>query len=263
MARVMIHPTAIIDPDAQIHESCEIGPYCTVGRGASLGLGNRLISHVVIQNRTTIGEGNVFHPFGVIGGVPQDTKYKGEQSQLVIGNNNTIRESVTLNIGTTGGGGITSIGSNNLIMAYVHVAHDVTIGDHAIIANSCQIAGHVVIEDWATIGGLSGVSQHIRIGAHCYIGGCSGIDRDVPPFTLGRGPTGNFVILGINVIGLKRHGFSPKDIEVLQELSRIFFKDRSLERELALQHLESALGTEAVVQRFVTFVRNSKKGIFR
>ena len=261
-ASANIHSTAIVERGAQVHGTCEIGPYCVVGKGVSLGPGNRLISHVVIQNRTTIGQGNIFHPFAVIGGIPQDTKYQGEPSQLVIGNNNIIRESVTLNIGTTGGGGVTRIGNNNLIMAYAHVAHDTSIGSHTIIANSCQIAGHVVIEDWATIGGLTGVSQRIRIGSHCYIGGCSGVDRDVPPFALGRGPTGNFVILGINVVGLKRRGFHRREIEVLQQLNRIFFQDKSLEKELALQHLESQLGGETSVQQFIKFVRASR-GIFR
>ena len=226
MARAEIHPTAIVHPDAQIHESCSIGPFCTVDKHVKLGPDCRLISHVIIQNRVTAGTGNAFHPFSVIGGIPQDLKYRGEDSELVIGNNNIIRELVTLNIGTTAGGNVTRIGNNNLLMAYVHIAHDSTVGNNVVVGNSCQIAGHVVLEDWATIGGVTGVSQYLRVGAHCYIGGCSGVDRDVPPFTFGRGPTGGFEILGINLVGLRRRGFSNEDIAALQEVNRIFFKDK-------------------------------------
>jgi len=258
-----IHPTAIVHADARIHESCEIGPYCAVGKDVTLGLNNRLISHVVIQNRVTVGNGNVFHPFAVVGGTPQDVKYQGEKTELIIGNDNIIRESVTLNIGTTGGGGITRIGNGNMFMAYVHIAHDTAVGSHTIIGNSCQIAGHVIIEDWVTIGGLTGVAHHLRIGAHCYIGGCSGIDRDVPPFTFGRGPTGHFFILGINLTGLRRRGFSKEEIAALQELNLIYFKSKMLDKSVALAHVEEMLGSMGVVQEFIKFVRTSQKGTFR
>jgi UDP-N-acetylglucosamine acyltransferase len=258
-----IHSTAIVHPDAQIHESCSIGPFCTVDKHVTLGPGNRLVSHVVIQNHVTAGSENVFHPFAVVGGIPQDLKYQGENSEIIIGNNNTIRESVTLNIGTAGGGGITRVGNSNLIMAYVHIAHDNIVGNNIVIGNSCQIAGHVTIEDWATIGGLTGISQYVRIGAHCYVGGASGVDRDVPPFTFGRGPTGNFGILGINLVGLKRHGFRKEEIAALQELNRIFFKDKDREKDATLAQLEELLGSVGVVQEFIKFVRNSKKGTSR
>jgi len=261
--RAQIHPTAIVDPQAQIHQGCSIGPFCTVGKDVVLGPGCQLISHVVMQNRVTAGFGNIFHPFAVVGGIPQDTKYKGEETEVVIGNNNTIRESVTLNIGTTGGGGVTRIGSNNLLMAYVHVAHDCTLGNNIVIGNSVQIAGHVVIEDWATIGGVTGVSQHLQIGAHCYIGGCSGVDRDVPPFAHGRGPTGGFLIHGINLAGLRRRGFRKEEIAALQEINRVFFKDKARTKEDALAQLDATLGSVGVVRDFIKFVRGSKKGIFR
>lgn len=258
-----IHPTAIVHPEAQVHESCEIGPFCIVGKDAKLGAGNRLLSHVVLENRVTMGEHNVVFPFSVIGGVPQDLKYKGEATQLVIGDHNTIRESVTLNIGTAGGGGVTKIGDHNLLMAYVHLGHDTIIGSHTIIANSCQIAGHVTVEDWAIIGGLTGISQFVRVGAHTYVGGCSGVDRDVPPFSFGRGPTGSYEILGMNLVGLKRRGFVDEDITALQEVNKIFFKDKSLEKEAAIKKVEEKLNARPVVQQFVKFVRASEKGIYR
>jgi UDP-N-acetylglucosamine acyltransferase len=190
-------------------------------------------------------------------------KYRGEESALVIGDNNTIREAVTINLGTEGGGGTTRIGKCNLLMAYVHVAHDCSVGDNVVIGNCCQIAGHVRIEDWAVIGGLTGVSQRVRIGAHSYIGGCSGIDRDVAPFTLGRGPTGGFVISGMNLVGLKRRGFNREELAALQAVSRLFFKDKMLEKNDVLNQLERGWGSIEVVQQFIRFVRTSAKGVFR
>jgi UDP-N-acetylglucosamine acyltransferase len=258
-----IHPTAIVHPEARVHPSCEVGPYCTIDKNVTIGPNTRLISHVVMQNDTTVGEGNVFFPFAVVGAAPQDLKYRGERSTLVIGNNNTIRESVTLNIGTDGGGGATKVGDGNLLMAYVHIAHDTFIGNNTVIANSSQIAGHVTIEDWAIVGGLTGISQNVRIGAHSYIGGCSGVDRDVAPFTIGRGPTGGFGILGMNLVGLKRRGFAKEEIAALQVVDRLFFKDKTLEKEAALERLEEALGSLGVVQQFVQFVRAAEKGIYR
>ena len=258
-----IHPTAIVHPEAKVHASCEIGPFCTVGAEVKMGANTRLISHVVMSGRTTIGEDNVFHPFGIIGGLPQDLKYAGEPTELVIGNKNTIRESVTLNIGTKGGGGVTRVGDNNLIMAYVHLGHDTLVGSNTVIANACQIAGHVVIEDWAIIGGITGVSQFLRIGAHCYIGGGSGIERNVPPFTFGKGSTGNYENLGMNLVGLKRRGFSDAAISALREVDKLYIKDKSLEKEIVLKKIEETLGAVPEVQQFVQFVRASEKGVYR
>lgn len=258
-----IHPTAIVHPEAQLGLGCEIGPFCTVGPEVKLGERNKLISHVVVQGRTTLGEDNVVHPFAVLGGAPQDLKYKGEETQLVVGNRNSIRESVTLNIGTDGGGGITKLGDDNLLMAYVHLGHDTIVGNRTVIANSCQIAGHVLIEDWAIIGGLSGVSQFVRVGAHCYVGGCSGVDRDVPPFTYGKGPTGGYENLGINLIGLKRRGFDDQAISALRDVDKMFIKDKSLEKEAVLRKIEDTLGSVPVVEQFLKFVRASEIGVYR
>ena len=263
VSRPVIHPTAIVHPDAQISESCSIGPFCTVDKDVKLGPG--LQAYQPRRYAESRHHRNWKHFPSVFRHrrYPQDLKYKGENSELVIGNNNIIRESVTLNIGTTAGGNVTRIGNSNLIMAYVHIAHDSNVGNNVVVGNSCQIAGHVVIEDWATIGGVTGVSQYLRIGAHCYIGGCSGVDRDVPPYTFGRGPTGNFEILGINLVGLRRRGFSKEDISALQEVNRIFFKDKARDKEDAVAHLEKELGGVGVVQEFIKFVRSSQKGIFR
>ncbi len=257
------HQTAVIHPEAKIHESCEVGPFCVIEKGVTLGKGNRLMSHVVVQNNTKIGDDNLFYSFSVIGGQPQDLKYQGENTELVIGSRNTIRECSTLNIGTVGGGGVTKIGDDNLLMAYAHVAHDVIIGNHTILGNSCQIAGHVTIEDFVTIGGLSAVAQFIRVGAHCYVGGASGLDRDLPPFTLGRGISKDFEVWGLNLVGLKRRGFSSESINKLQELNKMFFKDKTLEKEAVLQKIEHELGDCAEVRQFVEFVRKTQKGIYR
>ncbi len=256
------HPSAVIHPEAKIHESCEIGPFCVIDKGAKIGPNNIFHSHVHVSNNTTIGESNQFFSFSVIGGAPQDLKYKGEDTQLIIGNHNTIRECATLNIGTVGGGNVTKIGDHNLLMAYVHVAHDVIIANHTIIGNSCQIAGHVSIEDYATIGGLSAVAQFIRIGQHCYIGGASGADRDVPPFSLGRGISQEFDVWGMNIVGLKRRGFSAEAISALQDASRIF-KDKNFEKETALQMIEQKYPNISEVKYFVDFARKSQKGIYR
>lgn len=258
-----VHPTAIVHPEAEIDSSCEIGPYCIVGSKVKMGANNVLRSHVVVENRTTIGSGNQFFPFSVIGGAPQDLKYEGEDSELVIGNDNDIRESVTLNIGTKGGGNVTSLGNGNLIMAYAHLGHDAHVADKTVIANACQIAGHVVIEDCAVIGGMSGVSQFIRIGAHSYVGGCSGVDRDVPPYSLGRGPTGYYEVRGMNIVGMKRRGFSAEEINVLQEINRLFFKDKTSEKEATLQVIEKQFPQSEVAKHFVLFARASEKGIYR
>lgn len=258
-----IHPTAIIHPDAQVDSSCVIGPFCVIGPNARLGPGNRLISHVVVENRVTIGEGNTIFPFAVLGAVPQDLKYKGEPTELVVGDRNSIRESATLNIGTEGGGGVTKVGDDNLLMAYVHLGHDTKVGNKTVIANSCQIAGHVTIGDYAIVGGLCGISQFTRLGEHCYVGGCSGVDRDVLPYSYGKGPTGHFENLGINFVGLKRRGFDERAIATLREIDKMFIKDKSLERDVALKKIEDTLGAVEVARQFVGFVRASEIGVYR
>jgi UDP-N-acetylglucosamine acyltransferase len=179
----MIHPTAFIDSRAHVHSTCAIGPYCVVGEGVELGEGCELMSHVVIQGPTRIGEHNRFFPFSAIGGEPQDLSYKGEQTSLEIGSHNVFREYTTLNRGTVKGGGVTRIGSHTLLMAYAHVGHDSVVGDHAMLVNGATLAGHVTVEEWAVVGALSAVHQFTRVGAHAYIGGGTIVTKDVLPFS--------------------------------------------------------------------------------
>lgn len=260
---VKIHPTAIVDPKAKIGEGTEIGPYCVIGPNVELGKKNILKSHVVIENHTIVGDENEFFPFAMVGAAPADLKYKNEPTQLIIGNRNKIRESTSLHIGTVGGGGFTKLGDDNLIMAYVHFGHDVIVGNRVVIANGCQLAGHVIIEDWAIIGGLSAVSQFVRIGAHSYIGGCSGLDRDMPPYCLGKGTTGQFQIMGLNLVGMRRRGIPNERISALMEASKVFFNKEN-EKAAALKRIDDEwAGKYSEVKEFSEFIKKSEVGVYR
>ena len=216
-----IHPTAIVAPGAMLAETVVIGPYCIVGEDVALGPRVTLRSHVVVDGRTTIGEGTRLVPFASIGLEPQDLKYRGEKSERVIGRNNTIREYVTMNPGTEGGGMVTRIGDRCLFMVGAHVAHDCQIGDHVIMANSATLAGHVVVEDYAILGGLCAVHQYVRIGQHAMIGGMSGVERDVIPFGQVMGDRSR--LCGLNIIGMQRRGFSREDIQELRNAYQVLF----------------------------------------
>jgi UDP-N-acetylglucosamine acyltransferase len=216
-----IHATAIIAPGATLADDVVIGPYCVVGRCVELGAGVRLMSHVVVEGRTTIGEGTRIFPFASLGFEPQDLKYRGEDSSLVIGRNNTLREYVTMNPGTEGGGMVTRVGDHGLFMVGVHVAHDCQIGDHVVMANNATLAGHVVVEDFALLGGLSAVHQFVRIGRHAMIGGMSGVERDVIPYGQVMGDRAR--LSGLNIIGMQRHGFSREDIQGLRSAYQFLF----------------------------------------
>src|SRR5690348_2433622 len=183
-----IHPTAIVDSQARIAESAEVGPYCIIGADVAIGARTRLMAHVYVEGVTTIGEDNIFYPYATVGVASQDLKYQGERSETHIGNRNKIREFVTIHRGTEGGGRITRIGDDNLLMAYTHVAHDVQIGSHAIFGNGVTFAGHVVVDDWVAIEAFSGVHQFCRIGKHAFIGGYSVITKDVLPFSMTVSP---------------------------------------------------------------------------
>jgi UDP-N-acetylglucosamine acyltransferase len=257
----MIHPSAIVHPEAKIDSTVEIGPWCTVGPHVSIGAGIKLISHVVLDGWLEIGERNVVFPFSVLGAVPQDLKYKGEPTRLVIGNDNVIRESVTMNLGTVQGGGVTKLGNNGLIMAGTHFGHDCIVGDHCIIANGCALAGHVQVGDHATIGGMTGVGQFVRVGAHCYIGGHSAIERDVPPFCIAVGSR-PCVIKGANIVGLRRRGFSAETIQKINESIKLWVRP-DIQKDQCLLEIESQYGDMAEVQQFVAFIRASEKGITR
>ncbi len=257
----MIHPTAIVHPEAQLDPSVEVGPWCTVGPNVKIGKGTRLISHVVVDGWTEMGEDNVVFPFAVLGAIPQDLKYKGEPTRLIIGNNNRIRESVTLNLGTVQGGGETRVGDHCLLMAYTHLGHDCKVGDHVIIANVGTLAGHVTVEDYATIGGQTGVVQFCRVGAYSYVGGQSGIEKDVPPFSIALGSR-PITIKGANIVGLRRRGFSAETIQKINEAIKLWTRP-DVQKEQCLLEIESQYGECPEIQRFVQFIRKSESGVAR
>jgi len=218
-----IHPTAIVDPKASIADSVEIGPYCVVGADVELGEGVQLLSHVCVDGRTTIGAGTRIYPFASVGLPPQDLKYKGEQSRLEIGRNCTIREHVTVNPGTEGGGMLTRIGDNVNLMIGAHVAHDCLIGNNCIIVNNVLLGGHVEIDDHVVIGGGAAVHQFVRIGKHAMIGGLSGVENDVIPYGTVMGNRAR--LEGLNIVGIKRRGFKRDDIHALRGAYKMLFLD--------------------------------------
>ena len=218
-----IHPTAIVAPGAHIADDVVIGPYCVIGEHVVLGRGVSLKSHVVLDGRTTIGERTRIFPFASIGFETQDLKYDGEPSSLEIGSDNTIREHVTMNPGTAGGGMVTRVGDHCLFMIGAHVAHDCQIGDHVILVNNATLGGHVVMEDYAILGGLSAVHQFVRIGRHAMIGGMSGVERDVIPYGQVMGDRAR--LNGLNIIGMQRRGFSRDDIQGLRSAYACLFGD--------------------------------------
>jgi UDP-N-acetylglucosamine acyltransferase len=221
IAMPRIHSTAIVAPAAQIADDVVVGPYSIVGEDVVLSPGVALGPHVVVEGRTEIGEGTRVFPFAAIGFEPQDLKYRGEKSRLVIGRNNTIREYVTMSPGTAGGGMVTRIGDNCLFMVGVHIAHDCQIGNHVIMANNATLAGHVVIDDYAILGGLSAVHQFVRIGRHAMVGGMSGVERDVIPYGQVMGERAR--LTGLNIIGMQRRGFSRDDIQGLRNAYQFLF----------------------------------------
>jgi UDP-N-acetylglucosamine acyltransferase len=222
-----IHPTAIVAPGAKLAEDVFIGPYSVVGEHVALGAGVVLRSHVVVDGRTTIGAGTRVFPFASIGLEPQDLKYAGEESLLVVGCRNTIREHVTINPGTTGGGMVTRVGDDCLFMVGAHIAHDCQIADHVVMANNATLAGHVVVEDYAVLGGLCAVHQFVRIGKHAMIGGMSGVERDVIPYGQVIGDRAR--LTGLNIIGMQRRGFSREDIQGLRNAYQfLFFSEGTL-----------------------------------
>jgi UDP-N-acetylglucosamine acyltransferase len=258
---VAIHPTAIIDPDANISREAEIGPYCVIGSGVSVGARTRLIAHVYLEGKLTIGKDNVFHPYCSCGVAPQDKKYQGEPSQTRIGDRNTIREFVTIHRGTEGGGMLTSIGDSNLLMAYVHVAHDVIIGNHTILANGVTFAGHVVVEDYANIGGLCAIHQFCRIGQHAMVGSNSVVKQDVLPFAI-TATEQKAEVYGANRIGLERKGYGPEAIEPLQNAFRMLTRSQ-LNTTQALARIEAEVPLTPEIQVLLAFIRSSQKGFLK
>jgi UDP-N-acetylglucosamine acyltransferase len=255
-----IHETALVDRRAEIDSDVEIGPYSLVGKHVRIGKGCRVKSHVVIEGRTTLGESNVIFQFATVGSVPQDLKYKGEPSELIIGDRNTIREFVSLNPGTTGGGMVTRVGDGNLLMMYCHIAHDCILGSHNIIANGATLGGHVVIEDYVIVGGLVGIHQFTKIGRGAILGAGSMVSKDVPPYCNATGDRAR--LHGLNLEGLKRQGFEREKIEALKKAYRIMFRSK-LKTRAAIVKIRRELSGYAEAQQMVTFIENSQRGICR
>jgi UDP-N-acetylglucosamine acyltransferase len=247
-----IHPTAIVAPGAHLADDVEIGPYCVIGENVELAAGVSLKSHVVIDGRTTIGERTRIFPFASIGHEPQDLKYRGEPSSLEIGHDNTIRENVTINPGTEGGGLVTRVGNHCLLMVGAHVAHDCQIGDHVILVNNATLSGHVVMEDHAILGGLSAVHQFVRIGRHAMIGGMSGVERDVIPYGMVMGDRAR--LNGVNIIGMQRRGFSRDDINGLRSAYQCLFGDTGTLSE-RVDEVAKRFGGVGPVDELVAFIR--------
>ncbi len=247
-----IHPTAIVEDGARVGADVEIGPYCVVGPEVALGDGVHIIAHAVVTGRTTIGAGCEIFPFASIGHRPQDLKYKGEPSELIVGERNVIREHVTMNPGTEGGGMVTRVGDDCLFMVGAHVAHDCELGNHVILANNATLAGHVRVDDYAILGGLSAVHQFVRIGKHAMIGGMSGVEHDVIPYGSVMGDRAR--LSGLNIVGLKRRGFSRDEIHDLRTAYRLLFAEEGTMVE-RVEDVHELYGANEAVMDIVDFIR--------
>ena len=255
-----IHPTAIISPESRIDEGVEIGPYSVIGPNVTIGSGTSVGPHVVIEGPTEIGTNCRIFQFASIGAVPQDLKFKGEECKVIIGNNNTIREFVTIHKATSADIGMTAIGNNNLIMAYCHIAHNCKLGSNIVMSNAANLAGHIHVEDYAIIGGLTGIHQFTRIGCHSIIGGASAVTLDIPPYVTASGNRAK--LYGLNLIGLKRRNFPENTIETLKEAYRIIFRSTLLLSK-AIERVRHDLENLPEVAHFVEFIEKSERGICR
>lgn len=257
---MIIHPTAIIHSTAELEEDVRIGPYCVVGQNVRIGAGSELVSHVVVGRDTIIGKLNRFYPFASIGFAPQDLKYRGEPTRVEMGDSNTIREYVTVNRGTEGGGGVTRLGDDNFLMAYAHVAHDSLVGNRTIFANAASLAGHVEIQDDATVGAFSGVHQFCRVGAHGFIGGYSAVNKDVLPYSRVVGNRAK--AYGANTIGLQRKGISEESIGAINKAYRILLSSK-LNTSQALERIRSEIPGVVEVDYLVRFIEESERGVVK
>jgi UDP-N-acetylglucosamine acyltransferase len=256
-----IHRTAIVDPSAAVDEAADIGPYCVVGADAVIGPRTRLIAHVYVDGPISIGEDNVFYPYSSVGVAPQDLKYKGERSSTRIGHRNKIREFVTIHRGTEGGGMITAIGDDNLVMAYTHIAHDVQIGNHTVLSNGVTFGGHAIVEDWAVIGAFSGVHQFCRVGRHAMVGGYSVVTRDVLPFSLISTERGAKAF-GANKTGLERRGFSQEAIAALHKAFRLLIKS-GLNTTQAVEKIRAEVEQTVEIDEMLKFMAESERGFVK
>jgi UDP-N-acetylglucosamine acyltransferase len=259
-----IHPTAIVDPAAELAGGVQVGPYAVIGAGVVVGEGTRIGPHAVLEGPTRIGRDNAIHAHAVIGGAPQDMKYRGEPTALEIGDRNTIREFCTFNRGTVQDGGVTRVGDDNWVMAYVHLAHDVQVGSRCILANNATLAGHVHVGDWVIVGGLTGIHQFCHVGSHAMTGFQSHVSQDVPPFMMVSGNP--LSVHGFNVEGLRRRGFSRERIGLVKQMHRLLYRD-GLTLEAAKAAIEALKGTveggDADVGLLLDFLAASTRGMVR
>jgi UDP-N-acetylglucosamine acyltransferase len=264
-----IHPTALVDPKAELAADVTVGPFSIVGPNVRIGSGTQIGAHSTVEGHTTIGEGNNIGPYASVGGVPQDMKYRNEPTRLDIGDRNTIREFTTIHTGTVQDRGVTTIGSDNWIMAYVHIAHDCTVGNNTVFSSNAQIAGHVEVGDWAILGGMSGVHQFVRIGAHAMLGGASALVQDVPPFVIAASDkSGNKATPhGINVEGLRRRGFDAGQIAALRQAYKLLYKsDLSFDEarnEIGGLLAQADASTAEPLRAFLDFIAATQRGIVR
>lgn len=256
----MIHQTAVIDPDAQLHDGVEVGAYSIIGPGVEIGADCEIGHHVVIEGPTRIGARCRIFPFASLGLEPQDKKYQGEASQLEIGDNNTIREYVTINRGTDVGGGITRLGNHGWVMAYCHIAHDCIVGNYVTMSNAATLGGHVIVKDYANLGGMAGVHQFCRVGEYSLVGAQSLITQDVVPFAIVAGNRAK--LAGVNYIGLDRRGFSSVEIDVINQAYKIFFKS-GLTRDDALVRLREEFPESDHIGILTDFIQTSERGVCR
>ncbi|HUS08785.1 MAG TPA: acyl-ACP--UDP-N-acetylglucosamine O-acyltransferase [Bryobacteraceae bacterium] len=256
-----IHPSAIVDPTARVAPDAEIGPFCILGADVNIGGGTRLMAHVYVEGPASIGRENTFYPYSTVGVAPQDLKYKGERSETRIGDRNRIREFVTIHRGTEGGGMLTDIGSDNLLMAYTHIAHDVRLGNSTVLANGVTLAGHVVVGDWAVIGAFSGVHQFCRVGRHSMIGGYSVVTQDVLPYSTTVSPR-EIKVFGANKTGLERRGFSPESIEALQSFFRVLTR-AGLNTSQAIERIRADVPQTEEIDEVIAFIEASERGIVK
>jgi UDP-N-acetylglucosamine acyltransferase len=255
-----IHPTAVVDPAAEVESTAEIGPFCLVGAGVKLGDGVVLRSYVNLSGDTSLGAGTMVFPFASLGDQPQDLKYRGENTRVVIGRNNSIREHVTIHAGTAVGGGITAIGDGNLIMAGAHIGHDCHVGSNVILGNGVLLAGHVTVEDYARIYANAAVQEFLRVGESSFLAAKAGLMQDLPPYIWSQGHPAR--ALRVNRVGLERRGFEPERIESIERAFRMIFRSKALPRD-AFASVREHLGCSQDVQRLLGFLEKSERGFVR
>src|SRR5579884_3864705 len=256
-----IHPTAVVDPTARIDETAEIGPFCIIGPAVEIGRQTRLLANVFVEGPIQIGEQNTFYPYSSVGAAPQDLKYKGERSETRIGNRNRIREFVTIHRGTEGGGMLTEIGDDNLVMAYTHIAHDVRVGKHVVLSNAATCGGHVTVDDWAVVGASTGLHQFCRVGKHAMIGGYSVITKDVLPYSL-VSTQREAQLYGENKTGLERRGFPSNVIDALHKAFRLLAKS-GLNTTQAVDRINAEVEHTLEIDELLAFIARAERGFVK